>query len=222
MVGGCCGTTPAHIKALSDMAKTMDIPEISDKKERLLSSERMTRQINLDGSFMVVGERINPTGKKKLQAELREGVLDTVMTMAEEQMEKGASILDINVGMNGIDEKEMMVRVVYEVSQAVNLPLCIDSSNPAVIEAALRIYPGRALVNSVSLEKVKMQATLTFACMNLKKLAIWKHRKRLQKPSVHGKNGFFEKINYKLLYKAKIWQRVWITRCHICLQSGLL
>ena len=96
MVGGCCGTTPAHIKALSDMAKTMDIPEISDKKERLLSSERMTRQINLDGSFMVVGERINPTGKKKLQAELREGVLDTVMTMAEEQMEKGASILDIN------------------------------------------------------------------------------------------------------------------------------
>ena len=160
IVGGCCGTTPAHIKALSDMAKTMDIPEISDKKERLLSSERMTRQINLDGSFMVVGERINPTGKKKLQAELREGVLDTVMTMAEEQMEKGASILDINVGMNGIDEKEMMVRVVYEVSQAVNLPLCIDSSNPAVIEAALRIYPGRALVNSVSLEKVKMQEIL--------------------------------------------------------------
>ena len=69
------------------------------------------------------------------------------------------------------------------------------------------------------LEKVKMQVTLTFACMNLKKLAIWKHRKRLQKPSVHGKNGFFEKIKYKLLYKAKIWQRVWITRCHICLQS---
>ena len=71
------------------------------------------------------------------------------------------------------------------------------------------------------LEKVKMQATLTFACMNLKKLAIWKHRKRLQKPSVHGKNSFFEKIKYKLLYKAKIWQRVWITRCHICLRSEL-
>ena len=69
------------------------------------------------------------------------------------------------------------------------------------------------------LEKVKMQATLTFACMNLKKLAIWKHRKRLQKPSVHGKNSFFEKIKYKLLYKAKIWQRVCITRCHIYLQS---
>ena len=69
------------------------------------------------------------------------------------------------------------------------------------------------------LEKVKMQATLTFACMNLKKLAIWKHRKRQPKPPVHGKNSFCEKIKYRLLYKAKIWQRVWITRCHICLRS---
>ncbi len=82
------------------------------------------------------------------------------MTMAEEQTEKGAAILDINVGMNGINERDMMVRVVYEVSQAVNLPLCIDSSSPEVIEAALRIYPGRALVNSVSLEKVKMEKVL--------------------------------------------------------------
>ena len=70
------------------------------------------------------------------------------------------------------------------------------------------------------LEKVKMQATLTFACMNLKKLAIWKHRKRQPKPPVHGKNSFCEKIKYRLLYKAKIWQRVWITRCHICLRSA--
>ena len=71
------------------------------------------------------------------------------------------------------------------------------------------------------LEKVKMQATLTFACMNLKKLAIWKHRKRQPKPPVHGKNSFCEKIKYRLLYKAKIWQRVWITRCHICLRSDM-
>ena len=67
-----------------------------------------------------------------------------------------------------------------------------------------------------------MQATLTFACMNLKKLAIWKHRKRQPKPPVHGKNSFCEKIKYRLLYKAKIWQRVWITRCHICLQSEFI
>lgn len=112
---------------------------------------------------MVVGERINPTGKKKLQAELREGKLDLVMSMAEEQVEMGASILDINVGMNGIDEKEMMLRVVGEVSQAVNLPLCIDSSYPSVIEAALRTYPGRALINSISLEEVKIREILPIA-----------------------------------------------------------
>ena len=163
MAGGCCGTTPAHIRALADMAADMPIPYINSERRRCISSERSTVEINLDGPFMVVGERINPTGKKKLQAELREGKLDLVISMAEEQVEKGASILDINVGMNGIDEKEMMVRVVTEVSQTVNLPLCIDSSDPAVIEAALRIYPGRALINSISLEKVKIEGILPLA-----------------------------------------------------------
>lgn len=163
MIGGCCGTTPAHIKAAADMAATMEIPQVSTEHKRCISSERATQFIELDAPFMVVGERINPTGKKKLQAELREGKLDLVMSMAEEQVEMGASILDINVGMNGIDEKEMMLRVVGEVSQAVNLPLCIDSSYPSVIEAALRIYPGRALINSISLEEVKIKEILPIA-----------------------------------------------------------
>lgn len=163
MIGGCCGTTPAHIKAAADMAATMKIPQVSTEHKRCISSERATRFIELDAPFMVVGERINPTGKKKLQAELREGKLDLVMSMAEEQVEMGASILDINVGMNGIDEKEMMLRVVGEVSQAVNLPLCIDSSYPSVIEAALRTYPGRALINSISLEEVKIKEILPIA-----------------------------------------------------------
>lgn len=163
MVGGCCGTTPAHIKALAEIAADMPIPVINCEKSRCISSERNTITIDIDGPFMVVGERINPTGKKKLQAELRENKLDLVLSMAEEQVEKGASILDINVGMNGIDEKEMMVKVVTEVSQSVNLPLCIDSSNPDVIEAALRIYPGRALINSISLEKVKIDGILPIA-----------------------------------------------------------
>jgi 5-methyltetrahydrofolate--homocysteine methyltransferase len=160
MVGGCCGTEPRHIKALSTMAKNMEIPEVSKEHKRIVSSERKSQIIELGGAFKVVGERINPTGKKKLQQELREGSLELVMNMAEEQEEKGASILDINVGMNGIDEKDMMLKVVYQVSQSVNLPLCIDSSSPEVIEAALRIYTGRALVNSVSLEKVKMEKVL--------------------------------------------------------------
>lgn len=160
MVGGCCGTRPDHIKALSDMAAQMPVPEISCEHVRCISSERASLRIDLDSPFKVVGERINPTGKKKLQAELREGSLELVMNMAEEQVENGASILDINVGMNGINEREMMLKVVYQVSQAVNLPLCLDSSSPEVLEAALRIYPGRALVNSVSLEKVKMEEIL--------------------------------------------------------------
>lgn len=160
MVGGCCGTEPRHIKALADMAAAMPVPGVQSEHVRMVSSERSSLKIDLDGPFKVVGERINPTGKKKLQAELREGSLDLVMTMAEEQVEKGASILDINVGMNGIDERDMMLRVVHQVSQAVNLPLCLDSSSPEVLEAALRIYPGRALVNSVSLESVKMEKVL--------------------------------------------------------------
>ena len=138
----------------------MPVPEISCEHVRCISSERASLRIDLDAPFKVVGERINPTGKKKLQAELREGSLELVMNMAEEQVENGASILDINVGMNGINEREMMLKVVYQVSQAVNLPLCLDSSSPEVLEAALRIYPGRALVNSVSLEKVKMEEIL--------------------------------------------------------------
>ena len=137
MVGGCCGTRPEHIRALADMAAQMPVPEIGNEHVRCISSERSSLIIDLDAPFKVVGERINPTGKKKLQAELREGSLELVMNMAEEQVEKGASILDINVGMNGIDEREMMLKVVYQVSQAVNLPLCLDSSSPEVLEAAL-------------------------------------------------------------------------------------
>lgn len=163
VVGGCCGTTPAHIAALSRLVKTMEIPEVNQTKRRTLCSERQTVDIDIDGPFMVVGERINPTGKKKLQAELREGRLDMVLNMAEEQEKMGASILDINMGMNGIDEKEMLIKVLYEVSSLVNLPLCIDSSHVDIIEAALRVYPGRALINSISMEKEKIEKLLPIA-----------------------------------------------------------
>lgn len=163
MIGGCCGTTRHHIAALARTARLMEVPGISDKKKRLLASERQTLEIDLNGSFFVVGERINPTGKKKLQAELLQGGLDLVVQMAEEQQEKGAAVLDINMGMNGIDEDAMMQRVIYEVTSAVNLPLCIDSSHVDVIEHALRIYPGRALINSISLEKEKFEKLLPVA-----------------------------------------------------------
>ena len=160
IVGGCCGTTPAHIGALADAVKKLAAPKIPTEKKRLLATERSVLEINLDGSFLVVGERINPTGKKALQAELREGSLDLVCRMAAEQEENGAAILDVNMGMNGINEKAMMLAAIEELTTASSLPLCLDSSNVDVLEAALRIYPGRALINSVSLEREKIDRLL--------------------------------------------------------------
>lgn len=163
IIGGCCGTTPEHIRALKEAVKDIPVRTPLQKKRRMLTSERKSVEITLDGRFMVIGERINPTGKKKLQAELKEGSLNLVRTMALEQEENGASILDINMGMNGIDEKEMMLRTIYEVTSTVDCPLCIDSSHVDIIEAALRIYPGRALINSISLEKEKFEKLLPIA-----------------------------------------------------------
>lgn len=163
IAGGCCGTTPEHIRNLAQAVKEMQPSRIAADKVRALTTETKTLKINLDGRFLVVGERINPTGKKALQAELREGSLDIVTAMALEQLENGADILDVNMGMNGIDEIEMMINVIHEMTRVVNVPLCIDSSDVDVIEAALRIYPGRALINSISLETVKFKKLIPAA-----------------------------------------------------------
>ncbi len=163
IVGGCCGTTPEHIRVLTETVKSMPVHKPLASHRRVLASERKNVEIDINGNFIVVGERINPTGKKKLQAELREGRLDLVRQMAMDQEKNGAKILDINMGMNGIDEKEMMKSVIYEVSSTVDCPLCIDSSYVEVIEAALKIYPGRALINSISLETEKMEKLLPIA-----------------------------------------------------------
>ena len=163
IVGGCCGTTPEHIAALTAKVKGMELITPLKSHRRILSSERKAVEIDLDGNFLVVGERINPTGKKKLQAELREGRLDLVRNMAMDQESNGAAILDINMGMNGIDELQRMKKVIYEVSSTVDCPLCIDSSHVDVIEEALKIYPGRALINSISLETEKMEKLLPVA-----------------------------------------------------------
>lgn len=173
IIGGCCGTTPEYIRKLRDKYKDIKPSELLDEEgnqiprkicgRRYLASERMSLSFDLDENFMIVGERINPTGKKKLQAQLREGNLDMVSDFAREQEKEGASILDINVGMSGIDEKEMMLNVLEEVMSITDLPLCIDTSSAEVMEAALRIYPGRALMNSISLEKGKAEKFLPLA-----------------------------------------------------------
>ncbi|MDD6037103.1 MAG: homocysteine S-methyltransferase family protein [Lachnospiraceae bacterium] len=153
IVGGCCGTTPEHIEALYETLAKSCPPQISEKQVSAVTNERHTVYVSLNGSFLPVGERINPTGKKKFQEALRAGDTSMAVEFAREQEENGAAVLDVNVGMGGINEKEMMCRIVEEVTAATNLPLSIDTSDAAVMEAALRIYPGRALVNSVSLEE---------------------------------------------------------------------
>ena len=163
ILGGCCGTSPEYIKKLVDKTKDLPVVARSLAGRRFLSSERQSLTFGLDDCFMIVGERINPTGKKKLQAEIREGKLDLVDQFAAEQEESGAKILDINMGMSGIDEKSMMLTVLDEVANITSLPLSIDSSHVDVIEAALRRYPGRALINSISFEKVKVESLLPIA-----------------------------------------------------------
>ncbi|MGN0348346.1 MAG: homocysteine S-methyltransferase family protein [Roseburia sp.] len=163
IIGGCCGTTPEHIQALSRAVAGMELRVPLATRRRMLTSERKSVEITLDGNFSVIGERINPTGKKALQAELREGNLTLVRDMAMEQADNGADILDVNMGMNGIDEKEMMLAAIYELTSTVDCPLCIDSSHVDIIEEALRIYPGRALINSISLEMEKFEKLLPIA-----------------------------------------------------------
>lgn len=163
IIGGCCGTTPEHIEKLVQQTSSYKTSLPKTEKIRALTTERNTLIFGLDGSFMIVGERINPTGKKALQAELREGSFDMVTTFAQEQIKRGASILDVNMGMNGIDEKATMLQAIYELTRVSEVPLCIDSSHVDVIEAALRIYPGRALINSISLEQEKFEKLIPIA-----------------------------------------------------------
>lgn len=160
VLGGCCGTTPDYIRAAKQAVADIPLLHREKPKLRYLTSERKTVAFGLDDPFLVVGERINPTGKKKLQAALREGSMETVSSFAEEQEACGAAILDVNMGMSGIDEKAMMQKAIETVSAVTNLPLSLDSSHVEVLEAALRIYPGRALVNSVSGESGKLEKLL--------------------------------------------------------------
>ncbi len=163
ILGGCCGTSPEYIGKLKERTHRMKTVRRKKPDKRYLTSERKTVEFGLEDNFIIVGERINPTGKKKLQEQLRTGSLDMVLQFAEEQEACGAGILDINMGMSGIDEKAMMLNVLEEVAGVTSLPLAIDSSHVEVLEAALRRYPGRALINSISYEKVKFENLLPIA-----------------------------------------------------------
>lgn len=159
ILGGCCGTTPDYIRTLAEeTAGVAERPEY--RPVRALSSSTST--VIVEG-MKVVGERINPTGKKVFQKALREGDFDYILAQGIEQAQSGADVLDVNVGLNGTDEKANMVRVVEGLQKVVSKPLVIDSSSPEVLEAALRRYNGKALINSVNGKKSSIDSVLPLA-----------------------------------------------------------
>ena len=157
IMGGCCGTTPEHIRALSELDPAEETPRTR------LHGVCSAGQMCAFGGVRVIGERINPTGKKRFQQALREHDMNYIMERAIEQADAGADILDINVGLPGIDEVQMMKDVVSAVQSVVTLPLQIDSSNPEAIEAGLRTFCGRAIINSVNGEDETLSAVLPLA-----------------------------------------------------------
>ena len=163
LIGVDPGATSGHVAALAHRLRELAPPTVVTSAVSAVSSSRGTAFLGPDHPFAVVGERINPTGKKALQQSLRDGSLDLVRQFAVEQEQRHATVLDVNMGLSGIDEMAMMLNAVGVLSQLTPLPLCIDTTRPEVVEAALRRYPGRALVNSVSGERERIEKTLPVA-----------------------------------------------------------
>ena len=147
-VGGCCGTTPEYIKALVDTTRSIAPVPVTEKSFSAVSS--YTHAVELGKSPILIGERINPTGKKRFKEALRASDLSYIVGEGIKQEEAGVSVLDVNVGLPEIDEKQMLTRVVRELQAVIDLPLQIDTSSTSAMEAALRIYNGKAMINSVS------------------------------------------------------------------------
>lgn len=155
-VGGCCGTTPEYIKLLSQKCAKAKPKEITDKGITLVSS--YTHAVEFGSQPVLIGERINPTGKKRFKQALIENDIDYILNEAVSQQEKGAHILDVNVGLPDIDEKAVLEKAVYELQAVTSLPLQIDTADAIAMEKALRIYNGKALINSVNGKKESMDA----------------------------------------------------------------
>lgn len=160
IMGGCCGTNPDFIRALTAaVAEGAAECPVRKKRKGVASPGRVAEY----GKLNVIGERINPTGKKRLQQALLEEDYGYIKKLAISQQEAGAQVLDINVGAQGVDEEKIIPYVVKAVQSVVDLPLQIDSANPKVIEAALRVTNGRVIINSVSGERVRMDAIFPLA-----------------------------------------------------------
>ncbi len=148
VIGGCCGTTPDHIQAMTNFCRKLDIIPPSEKNDTIVSS--YGQSVFLGKGSKIIGERINPTGKKKFKQALKDHDLEYILREGIAQQDNGAHILDVNVGLPDIDEISMMKETVQALQSVVNLPLQIDTVDVDAMEAALRIYNGKAMVNSVS------------------------------------------------------------------------
>lgn len=156
IAGGCCGTTPDYIKAVKDASLDITPIPVTDKGKSLVSS--YTHVVEFGKSPILIGERINPTGKKRFQQALRENDVDYILNEGLKQADAGVQVLDVNVGLPEINEPEMLERVAKELQAVTDLPLQLDTSDPIAMEAGLRCYNGKAMVNSVNGKEEVMEA----------------------------------------------------------------
>jgi len=156
VVGGCCGTTPDYIKTLTSAIAEVTPTEIIEKDFSIVSS--YTHAVEFGKTPILIGERINPTGKKRLKQALKDNDIDYLLSEAVSQQEKGVHILDVNVGLPEIDEAEMLKRATFEIQAVSDLPLQIDTALSAAMEAALRLYNGKAMINSVNGKEESMRS----------------------------------------------------------------
>ncbi len=156
IAGGCCGTTPAYIRSLVDSLTGFQAIPVTRKDYTVVSS--YTDAVFFEAKPILIGERINPTGKKRLKEALRANDIDYLLNEGNAQQNAGADILDVNVGLPELDEPAMLTKVVCELQSICDLPLQIDTSDPAAMEQALRIYNGKAMINSVNGKQESMEA----------------------------------------------------------------
>ena len=166
IIGGCCGTTPAHIRAMKRALASSQqswSPDVRQSQATLLSSRSGWVALGAGTATAIIGERINPTGKKLYSQELQEGKVAYIRREALDQVQAGATLLDVNVGAPGIDEPSAMQRAVFCASGAVTVPLVLDSSDPAALEAGLKAADGKVLINSVSGDAKSLKKVLPLA-----------------------------------------------------------
>lgn len=160
-VGGCCGTTPEHIRELVNTCKDMELQPITDKNLTVVSS--YNHAVYFTRKPLIIGERINPTGKSKFKQALRDHDMEYIYKEGLTQEEKGAHILDVNVGLPEIDEPKLMEEAVTGIQAIIDLPLQIDTSDPIAMERALRCYNGKPMLNSVNGKKESMESVFPLA-----------------------------------------------------------